>query len=53
LIQIDKIMTDEIKDIIECIIKFDKTETLKNKGKYFEVIQKDLTDEIKKITWNT
>ena len=31
----------EIKDLLICISLFDKTETLKNKGKYFEVIQKD------------
>ena len=29
-------------DIIDCIIKFDKTENLLNKGRYFEIIQKDL-----------
>lgn len=34
---------EEIKDLIECIAKFDSTETLENKGKYFEVIQKDAT----------
>jgi len=32
----------KLKDILKCIIKFDNTETLENKGRYFEVIQKDL-----------
>jgi len=33
---------DEVKDIINCIIAFDPKESLKVKGKYFEVIQRDL-----------
>lgn len=31
---------NEIKNVLECIVKFDKTETLEQKGKYFDVIQK-------------
>ena len=31
----------EIKDVLECIARYDDTDTLENKGKYFEVIQKD------------
>ena len=30
------------KDILDCISQFDDTETLENKGRYFEVIQKDI-----------
>lgn len=38
-----------LQDTIECIVKFDKTETLEVKGKYFEVIQRDLESEIKDL----
>jgi hypothetical protein len=44
-------LDEEIKDVLECIAKFDPDETLKNKGRYFEVIRKDakkLLDRIKK-----
>lgn len=34
-------LQEEIKDVLECISRFDPGETLKNKGKYFEVIRKD------------
>ena len=33
---------EELKDILDCIIKFDNKETLEVKGAYFEVIQRDL-----------
>ena len=32
----------ELNDIINCIINFDRGETLKKKGIYFEIIQRDL-----------
>lgn len=32
---------EELTDLLKCIAQFDKNETLKNKGKYFEIIQKD------------
>ena len=32
----------ELCDILDCISQFDDTETLENKGRYFEVIQKDV-----------
>ena len=32
---------NEIKDLLECIAKFDNTETIEAKGRYFETIQKD------------
>ena len=32
----------EMYDILDCISQFDETETLENKGRYFEVIQKDI-----------
>jgi hypothetical protein len=32
----------ELNDIINCIIGFDDKESLEDKGKYFEIIQKDL-----------
>ena len=32
----------EMYDILDCISQFDDTETLENKGRYFEVIQKDI-----------
>ena len=32
----------ELCDILNCISKFDSTESLENKGRYFEVIQKDI-----------
>ena len=32
----------EMYDILDCISQFDDTETLENKGRYFEVIQKDV-----------
>jgi len=32
----------KISDILECISKFDDTETLESKGRYFDVIQKDV-----------
>ena len=31
----------ELKDILESIVKFDDTEELEKKGKFFEIIQKD------------
>ena len=34
-------LMEEIKDVLECISKFDPSETLKNKGRYFEIIRKD------------
>ena len=37
----------EVKDIINCIIRFDRSECLEVKGKYFEVIQKDLIRAMK------
>jgi len=33
---------NEMYDILDCISQFDDTETLENKGRYFEVIQKDI-----------
>lgn len=38
---------EEIKDILECIAIFDNNETLENKGRYFEIIQKDVQKVIK------
>lgn len=38
---------DEIKDLLECIAKFDATETLEAKGRYFEVIQRDAQKLVK------
>ncbi len=34
-------MESKIKDLLECIVAFDTTETLEVKGMYFETIQKD------------
>ena len=39
----------ETKDILKCIAIFDQSETLKTKGKYFEVIQKDVKKLLKRI----
>ena len=33
---------DGVDDIIDCIIKFDETETVEKKARYFDIIQKDL-----------
>ena len=33
---------ETLNDIIDCIKKFDDTETLEKKGRYFDVIQRDL-----------
>jgi len=41
-------MNEEINDIIECIIKFDDTETVEVKGRYFDVIQRDMRNAVKK-----
>lgn len=35
-------------NILQCISKFDNTETLENKGRYFETIQKDVINFLKK-----
>jgi hypothetical protein len=35
-------VSDELNDIIDCIIKFDFNESLTAKGEYFEVIRRDL-----------
>jgi len=37
----------ELEDIINCIVKFDHTETLEVKGRYFDIIQKDLKKLVK------
>ena len=36
---------ENLKDIIDCIIRFDDTESIEAKGRYFDVIQKDLRKE--------
>jgi len=33
---------NEINDILNCILKFDKSANLEEKGRYFETIQKDV-----------
>ncbi len=40
---------EEIKDVLRCIAFFDHNETLKNKGKYFDVIRKDAKKLLKRI----
>ena len=45
-------LNEEIGDIIECILKFDDTESLEVKGRYFEVIQRDLRKAVGKNTWD-
>ena len=42
-------LQEEIKDVLECISKFDPGETLKNKGRYFEVIRKDAKKLLKRL----
>ena len=42
-------LLEEIKDVLECISKFDPSETLKNKGRYFEVIRKDANKLLKRM----
>ena len=37
---------ENLKDIIDCIIRFDDTESIEAKGRYFDVIQKDLRKEV-------
>lgn len=44
---------EEIKDVLECISKFDPYETWKNKGRYFEVIRKDAKKLLKRIEEET
>ena len=39
-------MDKNLKDIIDCIIRFDDTESIEAKGRYFDVIQKDLRKEV-------
>lgn len=34
-------VTDEIKDIIDCIVKYDESDSAKNKARYFDIIQRD------------
>lgn len=36
-------MNTEIIDLLNCIFVYDKTDSLVNKGKYFDIIQKDVT----------
>ena len=36
-----QVPSEDMLDIIHCIIKYDSSETLENKGRYFESIQKD------------
>jgi hypothetical protein len=40
---------EEAKDILDCISVFDPDETLKNKGRYFDVIQNDVKKLLKRI----
>ena len=42
-------LLEEIKDVLECISKFDPDETLKNKGRYFEVIRKDVNKLLERM----
>lgn len=42
-------LQEEIKDVLECIAIFDPGETLKKKGRYFEVIRKDAEKLLKRI----
>lgn len=37
----------ELLDILQCISVYDKTASLEEKGKYFEVIQKDVQNLVK------
>lgn len=39
--------TEELKDIIECILMFDSTATDMQKARYFDIIQKDLKRVVK------
>ena len=39
----------EVIDVLNCIAIFDPGETLKNKGRYFEVIRKDVKKLLKRI----
>lgn len=43
----DEYLKKELEDIINCIVKFDHTETLEVKGRYFDIIQKDLKQLVK------
>ena len=38
--------SDELNDIIECVCKFDDKESIENKARYFDVIQRDLRNLI-------
>ena len=40
-------LKEELEDIINCIVNFDHTETLEVKGRYFDIIQKDLKKLVK------
>lgn len=42
-------LNEEIKDVLRCIAFFDHNETLKKKGRYFEVIRKDAKKLLKRI----
>ena len=42
----------ELKDILESIVKFDDTEELEKKGKYFEIIQKDVRILVENLNSN-
>tara|TARA_R110000737_G_scaffold350680_1_gene390384 strand:- start:1030 stop:1275 length:246 start_codon:yes stop_codon:yes gene_type:complete len=42
-------MNENLKDIIDCIIRFDDTESIEAKGRYFDVIQKDLRKEVNNV----
>ena len=42
-------LKEEVKDVLRCIAIFDPGETLKNKGRYFEVIRKDAKKLLKRI----
>ena len=43
----DEYLKEELEDIINCIVNFDHTETLETKGRYFDIIQKDLKKLVK------
>ena len=43
-------ITDDVKNLLECIAIYDRTDTLENKGKYFEVIQMDAQRIVKLLT---
>ena len=43
----EEAVREELTNILNCIISFDKTTSLEAKGRYFEVIQRDIEKYLK------